>query len=382
MSDLTGTTPPEETIPLPGETVVEEAASEQIVPTVGLEDLAFQLQTVTDTQSKLRLRSCTVEVIGTGDLTIKIADQDAAVIPNIPYLDSYSPFVGDNCWAAQWNDQLLVLGGRSTYGAGVPAGTVVDHWGDVAPAGWLLCYGQAITSANTTYPALWANSPAAAKSGTTLTLPDLRGRVTVGVDNMGGSDSGRVSAPNTVGSTGGSESHTSLIAHTHDLQNHTHGASGLSVSSHNHDLANHTHTWSDSGSVSGTTDGVGGHTHGGATNSAGGHDHTGNMVSGSGGCESGPYTVATTWGGSTSYVGDHVHGISTDNQGAHSHGFSGSVSVSGTTNTPSNNTSGSASPGVSGNTSTPSNNNTGNAGSGSSVNHMPPYFILNKIIKV
>lgn len=41
------------------------------------------------------------------------------------------------------------------------------------PSGWLELNGQSIPNANTTYPALWAATPAMWKSGTTLNLPNM-----------------------------------------------------------------------------------------------------------------------------------------------------------------------------------------------------------------
>jgi microcystin-dependent protein len=65
--------------------------------------------------------------------------------------------------------------------------------GTAAPAGWLLCYGQAVS--RTTYALLFAVIGIAYGSGdgaTTFNLPDLRGRASIGADNMGGSAANRV----------------------------------------------------------------------------------------------------------------------------------------------------------------------------------------------
>jgi microcystin-dependent protein len=56
---------------------------------------------------------------------------------------------------------------------------------------------------------------------TTFALPDLRGRVIAGVDNMGGTDAGRLSISNTLGTATGSETHTltadQMPAHSHEI---------------------------------------------------------------------------------------------------------------------------------------------------------------------
>jgi microcystin-dependent protein len=90
------------------------------------------------------------------------------------------------------------------------------------PNGWLLCAGQAVS--RTTYARLFAHLGTTYGVGdgtTTFNLPDLRGRIPVGLDNMGGSDAARLSVSNTLGGSGGAADAT-LVAHTHpisDLEN-------------------------------------------------------------------------------------------------------------------------------------------------------------------
>jgi microcystin-dependent protein len=76
---------------------------------------------------------------------------------------------------------------------GIPIGTQMAYAGSAAPAGWLLCYGQAIS--RTTYAALFAIIGVAYGSGdgsSTFNLPDKRGRVSIGKDDMGGSAANRI----------------------------------------------------------------------------------------------------------------------------------------------------------------------------------------------
>lgn len=64
----------------------------------------------------------------------------------------------------------------------IPAGATLQYAGASAPAGWLLCSGQAIS--RTTYAGLFAAISTAFGAGdgsTTFNLPDLRGRSPVGV---------------------------------------------------------------------------------------------------------------------------------------------------------------------------------------------------------
>jgi len=69
----------------------------------------------------------------------------------------------------------------------VPAGAVMPFAGATEPAGWLLCYGQAVS--RTTYSSLFAavgTLYGVGDGSTTFNLPDLRGRVVAGQDDMGG----------------------------------------------------------------------------------------------------------------------------------------------------------------------------------------------------
>lgn len=109
----------------------------------------------------------------------------------------------------------------------MPAGSIVVTARAAAPTGWLLCTGSAVS--RTTYAGLFAAIGTTYGSGdgtTTFNIPDLRGRVIAGLDNMGGSDAGRLDWANTIGTTGGTQTHTLTTAempsHTHTQDAHTH----------------------------------------------------------------------------------------------------------------------------------------------------------------
>lgn len=77
--------------------------------------------------------------------------------------------------------------------ARVPPGTIADFGGSGVPTGWLLCDGSAIN--RTTYAALYTTIGTIYGSGdgfTTFNLPDCRGRLRGGRDDMGGSSAGRI----------------------------------------------------------------------------------------------------------------------------------------------------------------------------------------------
>lgn len=112
-----------------------------------------------------------------------------------------------------------------------PVGSLLDFAGTTPPAGYLACYGQAVS--RTTYAALFAKigtSYGAGDGSTTFNVPDYRGRVHVTLDNLGGSDAGRLAAANTLGGSGGAETHTLTTA---ELAVHSH-ANTASQAAHNH----------------------------------------------------------------------------------------------------------------------------------------------------
>ncbi len=94
------------------------------------------------------------------------------------------------------SSQSAILAALAAYEAsiaGVPVGGMMPYAGATAPSGWHLCYGQAVS--RTTYSALFSVIGIAYGAGdgsTTFNLPDKRGRISVGADNMGGSAAGRV----------------------------------------------------------------------------------------------------------------------------------------------------------------------------------------------
>jgi microcystin-dependent protein len=109
----------------------------------------------------------------------------------------------------------------------VPSGTVLPFAGTTAPTGFLLCSGQAVS--RSTYSDLFAaigTTYGAGDGSTTFNVPDLRGRVPAGKDDMGGGAAGRLTsggsglAGTTLGAAGGAETQTLTTA---QMPSHNHG---------------------------------------------------------------------------------------------------------------------------------------------------------------
>jgi microcystin-dependent protein len=116
-----------------------------------------------------------------------------------------------------------------TFQVVLPAGLVSPYAGTTAPSGWLLCAGQAVS--RTTYADLFTaigTTYGVGNGSTTFNLPDLRGRVAAGKDNMNGSSAGILTSAlaggvdgDTLGATGGDEGHL-LLASQSGLPQHNH----------------------------------------------------------------------------------------------------------------------------------------------------------------
>lgn len=146
-----------------------------------------------------------------------------------------------------------------------PTGTMLDYFGTTSPTGYILASGNTIGSAasgateranadtSALYTLLWdsysntilpiqdsagsattrgASAAADFAANKRLPVPDLRGRIAVGKDNMGGTTANRITTAGSgidgtvLGASGGAQTHTlvtgEMPVHTHIQNSHTH----------------------------------------------------------------------------------------------------------------------------------------------------------------
>lgn len=141
--------------------------------------------------------------------------------------------------------------------AAVPTGSVFDWALNTAPSGYLLCDGSAL-DANTPHTSL-RNAliidgfPHGQDESGNPKLPDARGRVTAGKDNMGGTAAGRLTGSSggidgkVLGAAGGADAHVLTTAqmpvHNHGVSDPGHGH-GVSDPGHVHGVNDPSHAHS------------------------------------------------------------------------------------------------------------------------------------------
>jgi len=200
----------------------------------------------------------------------------------------------------------------------VPVGGMVDWpWASGSMPAWaVLPYGQLLTNAS--YPAMQTIADASGRpyggtAGTNFNMPDMRGRITAGKDDMGGSTAGRITAAisGTAGTVlGGAMGGEGVTLTTGQMPAHNHSATMDSQGSHSHGGA--------TGNASPGTDNPGDHVHGTVPFL----HHLGSYLTYQSGSA---YTLptpdvqsGTQGGGNHSHtVNSHGHSISVD--GAHAH---------------------------------------------------------------
>ena len=145
----------------------------------------------------------------------------------------------DSAMVSDMISSALAAQGNSS----IPTGTVQAFAGETIPEGWMLCDGSAISrtdynylfevigekygSGDGTFTMEWSDTNGDGNMQqdefinilSTFNIPDLRGRVIIGPDNMGGNNAGVVQDLNDIGVTGGSETHTLTVE---EMPSHNH----------------------------------------------------------------------------------------------------------------------------------------------------------------
>lgn len=187
-----------------------------------------------------------------------------------------------------------------------PTGVVNMWMVGLAPTGWLLCDGTAIS--RTTYSALFnvlGVTYGVGDGSTTFNIPNMVNRVPVGKASTG--------TFATLGSTGGVESVTltiaQLAAHGHaiDAHNHTQDAHNHAQDSHNHTQNGHNHTQDPHN-----------HTQNSHNHTQDQHRHLNYFVSATGGSHSHTYKSTSVNRGTGSTATITVVAGGTDNTSTHS----------------------------------------------------------------
>jgi microcystin-dependent protein len=115
-----------------------------------------------------------------------------------------------------------------------PVGTLYPYVGTTSPDAlrFLLCYGQAVSRTGfATLFTLMGTTFGTGDGSTTFNLPDLRGRVIAGLDNIGGSPAGIMTGVTALGARGGETAHVLTIG---ELASHSHGGNSGAGGSHTH----------------------------------------------------------------------------------------------------------------------------------------------------
>lgn len=161
-------------------------------------------------------------VTALGPLRVKL-DGDSAAIPVTPdcLVDPLTLAVSTRVRCELTNNRLVVHGVAGGATPEVPTGVIAQTALAAAPAGWLLCDGSAVS--RTTYPLLFAaigTTFGAGNGTTTFNVPNLKGRVIVGIDTGQAEFDVR-------GEVGGSKTHTlaasEMPVHSHATANNTGG---------------------------------------------------------------------------------------------------------------------------------------------------------------
>ena len=257
-----------------------------------------------------------------------------------------------------------------------PTGVVNMWMAGLAPTGWLLCDGTAIS--RTTYSALFGVlgvTYGVGDGSTTFNLPNMVNRVPVGKASTG--------TFATLGSTGGVETVTlttaQLAAHAHtiDSHNHTQNSHNHTQDSHNHLQNSHNHTQD-----------AHNHTQNSHNHTQDQHRHLNYFISATDGSHSHTYKSTSVNRGTSAPTAATITSVSgtTDNTSTHL-GHEHAIVEYNEYVTPTNNIATATNIAVTATNIavTPTNNSViatmQNAGGGTAHTNLQPYIVINYIIK-
>ncbi len=169
---------------------------------------------------------------------------------NAVHLDGSKAFTGVPSGPASDPVSANQLARKAYVDAVLPAGMLAPFAGTVAPTGWLLCQGQAVS--RSTYSALFgvtSTSYGVGDGSTTFNLPDMRGRVPVGL-NSGDAAYDSLSDAGGVSSVTLAAANLPLHAHTID-HDHPNTSVTVTVNANTTDLVTRLATAAGNTAVSG-----------------------------------------------------------------------------------------------------------------------------------
>lgn len=153
--------------------------------------------------------TCTLNVDSLGAKPLRSAPSvelpAGTLVQGTPYLALYNA-----------SDAAFYLHGFFNNPYTIPIGAMMDFTGSTAPnSSFVLPYGQAISRTTySTYFGMVSTTYGSGDGSTTFNVPDLRGRVIAGKDDMGGSAASRLTSSYfgtsaaSLGAVGGAQSHT------------------------------------------------------------------------------------------------------------------------------------------------------------------------------
>ena len=166
--------------------------------------------------SRVKLISDSLQAASAGGIDIKNSSGTTIIDLNV---------ASEATAKAGTNNTELMTPLRVKQAAATPTGVVLPYGGTSAPTDFLLCHGQSLSTS--TFADLHAViGYTYGGSGSTFKVPDIRGRVVAGQDDMGGTSANRLRSGvngtlngDTLGAAGGNEVHTLTIA---QMPSHNH----------------------------------------------------------------------------------------------------------------------------------------------------------------